>query len=84
MTSLDTATAPSLSPKPEDKALAELAQLIKAEHAAVISAQESLVAAQKTAAAAKMNAIRQANVVSRAIKAGELLKEAKNKMDHGH
>jgi hypothetical protein len=87
MTSIDVSTAaahPKSGVAAEDKALAELAQRIKAEHAAVTSAQESLVTAQKTAATAKMNAIRQANVVSRAIKAGELLKEAKNKMDHGH
>ena len=84
MTSLDIATAPSPSQKPEDKALAELAQRIKAEHTAVTNGQESLATANRTATTAKMNAIRQANVVSRAIKAGELLKEAKNKVgEHG-
>jgi len=83
-TEVATTTTASSSMRPaEDKALAELAQRIKAEHAAVTNGQESLVAAQKTATNAKMNAIRQANVVSRAIKAGELLKEAKNKVPHG-
>jgi len=86
MTSTDVATATTtvVPVKPgQDKALAELAQRIKAEHAAVTNGQESLVTAQKTATAAKMNAIRQADVVSRAIKAGELLKQAKGKVEHG-
>jgi Protein of unknown function (DUF3102) len=56
--------------------LAQLAQLIKAEHAAVLRAP-------KAATTAKITAIREANAVGRAIKAGELLKEAKSKVEHG-
>jgi len=70
--------------KVEDKALAELAERIKAEHTAVTSGQDSLVAAAKSAANAKLASIRQANLIGRAVKAGELLKQAKEKAgEHG-
>ena len=67
----------------DSKSLDELAKLIKAEHTAVTSASANIDKAKDDAAKAKHAAVRQANVVSRAIKAGELLKEAKAKMDHG-
>src|SRR5262249_23358955 len=44
---------------------------------------ENIDKAKEDADKAKTVAVRQANVVSRAIKAGELLKEAKAKLPHG-
>src|SRR5712691_1148287 len=68
---------------PVDRSLDELAKLIKAEHTAVTSASQNIDKAKEDAIKAKHAAVRQANVVSRAIKAGELLKEAKAKISHG-
>lgn len=65
------------------RSLDELAKLIKAEHTAVTGALENIDKAKEDADKAKTVAVRQANVVSRAIKAGELLKEAKAKLPHG-
>ena len=80
MSTLDTnKPAPALV----ERSLDELAKLIKAEHTAVISTSENIETAKKTADKAKLAAVHQANVVSRAIKAGELLKEAKLKVAHG-
>jgi len=80
MTIQDTTIKPGTG---ADRSLDELAKLIKAEHAAVTNASENIDKAKQDADKVKHAAVRQANVVGRAIKAGELLKEAKAKMSHG-
>jgi DUF3102 family protein len=79
----DTLTTKPTGPVAVERSLDELAKLIKAEHTAVTSASENINRAKEDADKVKHAAVRQANVVSRAIKAGELLKEAKAKMPHG-